>query len=92
MDELKSYCETKGFPFTVDSKKSHEGNSFDMGEAAGHFAYIEDPDGILIEFVETHKIALLKKLGLYLDLRKRDPRKALPDWMLNTLRFSRVKR
>ena len=91
MDELKIFCESKGFPFTVDSKKSHEGNSFDMGEAAGHFAYIEDPDGILIEFVETHKIALLKKLGLYLDLRKRDPRKALPKWMLNTLRFSRVK-
>lgn len=91
MDELKSFCETRGFPFTVDSKKSHEGNSFDMGEAAGHFAYIEDPDGILIEFVETHKIALLKKLGLYLDLRKRDPQKALPDWMLNTLKFSRVK-
>jgi catechol 2,3-dioxygenase-like lactoylglutathione lyase family enzyme len=91
MDELKSFCEAKGFPFTVDSKKSHEGNSFDMGEAAGHFAYLEDPDGILIEFVETHKIALFKKLGLYLDLRKRDPNKALPDWMLNTLRFSRVK-
>jgi catechol 2,3-dioxygenase-like lactoylglutathione lyase family enzyme len=91
MDELKSFCEAKGFPFTVDSKKSHEGNSFDMGEAAGHFAYIEDPDGVLIEFVETHKIALFKKLGLYLDLRKRDPNKALPDWMLNTLRFSRVK-
>jgi catechol 2,3-dioxygenase-like lactoylglutathione lyase family enzyme len=91
MDELKNFCESKGYPFSVDSKKSHEGNSFDMGEAAGHFAYIEDPDGILIEFVETHKIALLKKLGLYLDLRKRDPHKALPDWMLNTLRFSRVK-
>jgi catechol 2,3-dioxygenase-like lactoylglutathione lyase family enzyme len=91
MDELKIFCEAKGFPFTVDSKKSHEGNSFDMGEAAGHFAYIEDPDGILIEFVETHKIALLKKFGIYLDLRKRDPHKALPDWMLNTLKFSRVK-
>jgi catechol 2,3-dioxygenase-like lactoylglutathione lyase family enzyme len=91
MDELKSFCEGKGFPFTVDSKKSHEGNVFDMGEAAGHFSYIEDPDGTLIEFVETHKIPLLKKLGLYLDLRKRDPNKALPDWMLNTLRFSRVR-
>jgi catechol 2,3-dioxygenase-like lactoylglutathione lyase family enzyme len=91
MDELKSFCEAKGFPFTVDSKKSHEGNVFDMGEAAGHFSYIEDPDGTLIEFVETHKIPLLKKLGIYLDLRKRDPQKALPGWMLNTLKFSRVK-
>ena len=40
MDELRNFCESKGFPFTVDSKKSHEGNSFDMGEAAGHFSYI----------------------------------------------------
>jgi hypothetical protein len=80
-----------GFPFTVDTKKSRDGNSFDMGEAAGHFSYIEDPDGTLIEFVETHKVAILKKLGLYLNLRKRDPHKALPKWMLRTLSFSRVK-
>ncbi|MDR2887430.1 MAG: VOC family protein [Bacteroidales bacterium] len=91
MDEIKSYCEAKGYPFTVDSKHSHEGNSFDMGEAAGHFSYIADPDGVLIEFVETHKIPVLKKLGIYIDLRKRDPKKALPDWMLGVLRFSRVK-
>ena len=91
MDELKSYCESKGYPFTVDSKKAHEGNSFDMGEAAGHFSYIEDPDGTLIEFVETHKVPLLKKLGWYLDLRQRDPQKSLPDWMLGMMRFSRVK-
>ncbi|MBA4321535.1 MAG: glyoxalase [Odoribacter sp.] len=91
MDNLKKLCGEKGFPFTVDSKKSHEGKSFDMGEAAGHFSYIEDPDGTLIEFVETHKVAILKKLGWYLDLRKRDPKKALPKWMLRTLSFSRVK-
>lgn len=91
MDELKNFCEKKGFPFTVDSKKSHEGNSFDMGEAAGHFSYIEDPDGTLIEFVETHKVPILKKLGWFLDLRKRDPNKSLPDWIINTLKFSRVK-
>lgn len=92
MDELKEFCESKGFPFTVDSKKSHEGNSFDMGEAAGHFSYLEDPDGTLIEFVETHKVPILKKIGWYLDIRKRDPRKSLPDWILKTLKFSRVKK
>lgn len=92
MDELREFCDSKGFPFTVDSKKSHEGNSFDMGEAAGHFSYIEDPDGTLIEFVETHKVPILKKIGWYLDLRKRDPRKSLPKWILKTLRFSRVKK
>jgi catechol 2,3-dioxygenase-like lactoylglutathione lyase family enzyme/uncharacterized glyoxalase superfamily protein PhnB len=91
MDELKSFCERKGFPFTVDSKKSREGNSFDMGEAAGHFSYIEDPDGTLIEFVETHKMPIFKKLGFYFDLRKRDPNKPLPNWMVKALRFSRVK-
>jgi catechol 2,3-dioxygenase-like lactoylglutathione lyase family enzyme len=91
IDNLKKFCESKGFPFTVDSKMSHEGNSFDMGEAAGHFAYIEDPDGTLIEFVETHKVPILKKIGWYLDLRKRDPQKSLPDWIVKTLRFSKVR-
>ena len=91
MDELKSFCEKRGFPFKVDSKMSHDGNSFDMGEAAGHFSYIEDPDGTLIEFVETHKVPILKKFGWYLDLRKRDPEKTLPGWMINTLKYSRVK-
>ena len=86
---LKNSVRLKGFPFTVDSKKSHEGSAFDMGEAAGHFSYIEDPDGTLIEFVETQKVPVLKKFGLYLDLRKRDPNKSLPDWMVKTLRFSR---
>ena len=91
MDQLKSFCDSKGFPFTVDSKKSHDGNSFDMGEAAGHFSYIEDPDGTLIEFVETHKIPIMKKFGWYINIRKRDAHKSLPDWMLKTLKFSRVK-
>jgi catechol 2,3-dioxygenase-like lactoylglutathione lyase family enzyme len=91
MDELRSHCLQLGFPFTVDTKTSFEGNSFDMGEAAGHFSYIADPDGTLIEFVETHKVPIMKKFGLYLDLRKRDPNKSLPDWMVKTLKFSRVK-
>jgi catechol 2,3-dioxygenase-like lactoylglutathione lyase family enzyme len=91
MDSLRNKCNEKGFPFTVDSEKSREGDSFDMGEAAGHFSYIEDPDGTLIEFVETHKVPILKKIGWYLDLRKRDPQKALPKLMLRMLSFSRVK-
>jgi catechol 2,3-dioxygenase-like lactoylglutathione lyase family enzyme len=90
MDELRNYCFGKNYPFTVDSKKSHDGNSFDMGEAAGHFSYIEDPDGTLIEFVESHKLPVLKKIGWYIDLRKRAD-KPLPDWILKTLKFSRVR-
>jgi catechol 2,3-dioxygenase-like lactoylglutathione lyase family enzyme len=91
MDALRSECESKGFAFTVDSTQTLKTDTFDMGEAAGHFAYIEDPDGTLIEFVETDKIPIMKKLGWYLDLRKRDPRKPLPNWILKTLKFSRVK-
>lgn len=86
MDSLREECESKGFPFTVDSA-----NSFDMGVAAGHFAYIEDPDGTLIEFVETHKLPILKKIGWYMNLRNRKRGKSLPTWMLKTLAWGRVK-
>ena len=86
MQTLKKYCADSGYPFTVESNPD-----FDMGDAAGQFAYIEDPDGALIEFVETHKIPILKKFNWYLDLDKRDPSKILPDWMLKTLKFNRVK-
>lgn len=86
MQDLQKACEAKGFPFTVDSK-----NTFDMGEAGGHFSYIEDPDGTLIEFVETHKIPVIKKIGWYLNLKKRDPEKNLPNFVLKALKFNRVK-
>jgi len=91
MDGIREYCESKGYPFVVNSKQSQEGSSFDMGEAAGYFAYITDPDGTLIELVETHKIPVLKKFGIFLDLRKRNPKKSLPKWILRGLGFSRVK-
>jgi catechol 2,3-dioxygenase-like lactoylglutathione lyase family enzyme len=91
MDALRTECETKGFAFTVDSTHTLKTDTFDMGEAAGHFAYIEDPDNTLIEFVETDKIPIMKKFGWYLDLRKRDPRKPLPNWILKTLKYSRIK-
>ncbi len=86
MQDLQKACEANGFPFTVDSK-----NTFDMGEAGGHFSYIEDPDGTLIEFVETHKIPVVKKIGWYLNLKKRDPEKPLANYILKALRFNRVK-
>jgi catechol 2,3-dioxygenase-like lactoylglutathione lyase family enzyme len=86
MNFLEKECADAGFPFTVNSK-----NSFDMGDAAGQFSYIEDPDGTLIEFIETHKVPLLRKIGWYLDLSKKNPEKPLPDWMVKTLRFNKVK-
>jgi catechol 2,3-dioxygenase-like lactoylglutathione lyase family enzyme len=75
-------CGKAGHSFTVNSN-----NSFDMGKAAGQFAYNEDPDGTLIEYVETHKVPILKKLNWYLDLRKRKQVKPLPDWMVRCLGF-----
>jgi len=86
MDALGRDLSEQDFPFTVDSA-----DSFDMGEAAGRFTYVEDPDGTLIEFVETHKVPIIKKIGWYIDMTKRDPEKSLPNWMIKALRFSRVK-
>ncbi len=86
MPAMKEKCIAAGHPFTVDSA-----NSFDMGEAAGHFTYIEDPDGTLIEFVETHKIPVIKKIGWYINLKKRNPAKPLPRIITNSLALMRVK-
>jgi len=86
LNDIKKECTAKGFPFTVDS-----GDHFDMGTAAGSFAYISDPDGTPIEFVETHKVPIFEKLGIYLHLEKRDPLKSFPSWIIKALRFSRVK-
>ncbi len=87
MDLLKTRCEAAGHPFTVDS-----GESFDMGDAGGRFAYVEDPDGTLLEFVETHKLPVVKKLKWNLDLRKRDARKPLPRWMISAMGLGRVRK
>lgn len=88
---LKKECAEKGFPFTVDSDVHPTGKPFDMGEAAGHFSYIEDPDGTLIEFVETHKLPILKKLGLYINLwKRRDVTQPLSDRVMKMLRFMKV--
>lgn len=89
MDKLKAYCASKGFNFTVDSNPDL--GSFSMGEAAGHFSYIEDPDGTLIEFVETHKVPVIKKLGWYIDIKKKKVGESLPSWIIKAMRFSKVK-
>ena len=83
MDALKESL--SDYPFTVDS-----GTSFDMGEAAGRFAYIEDGDGTLIEFVETLKIPIIKKIGWYLNLSNRPLGKPLPSIILKALGLARV--
>ena len=86
MDALKETAAAAGFPFTVDSKES-----FAMEAAAGRFCYLEDPNGTLIELVETHRVPILKKWGWYLNLKKRNLEKPLPDWMIKMLALSKVK-
>ncbi len=92
MKELKEYCESKGHPFTSDSNPEaydSEAKIFDMGGASGHFTYIEDPDGNLIEFVETYYVPIVAKLGLGINLKTRDPERPLPDFMMAGLKFLR---
>jgi len=89
MDLLREEVKLKGFPFTVDS--ALQGETFDMGEAAGSFSYIQAPEGTLIEFVETHKVPILKKWGIYINLRKRPAGKPLPRWLLKLFGLKRVK-
>jgi len=83
MNEMKRFCESEGHPFTVDS--CPDGERFDMGEASGRFCYIEDPDGTLIELVETEKVPIVGKLGWYIDMKKRDPAKQLPRFLFRMM-------
>ncbi|MBQ1709046.1 MAG: VOC family protein, partial [Bacteroidales bacterium] len=85
MDAVEADCKAAGHPFVCDS-----GADFGMGDAGGHFTYIEDPDGTLIELVETFRIPVAKKFGIYINFTKRDDHKPMPRWMLKALRFLRV--
>lgn len=86
MDLLKMMMKEKGYDFTVDSA-----SGFSMQDAAGRFCYIEDPDGTLIELVQTHKVPVFKKLGWYIHLTKRSSDKPLPNWMVSMLGWNKVK-
>jgi catechol 2,3-dioxygenase-like lactoylglutathione lyase family enzyme len=86
MESLQKVLAKSGHNFTVDS-----GSTFAMGEAGGRFAYVEDPDGALIELVETHKIPIMKKYGWFLDLRKRKGNKPLAKWMFKVLAMASPK-
>lgn len=85
MDALKEKASNFGYSFTVDSSAS-----FNMETAAGRFCYTEDPDGTLIELVETHKIPILKKMGWFLDLQTRSNNKPLPALMIRTMGLNKV--
>jgi catechol 2,3-dioxygenase-like lactoylglutathione lyase family enzyme len=87
MKYLEQECAALGYPFVINSA-----TGFEMGEATGHFTYNEDPDGTLIEYVEAQRVPILKKLGWYFNLKNRDMRKPLPNWMVKALRFNRRKK
>ena len=67
------------------------GEDFKMDIADGHFTYVEDPDGTLIEFVETFRIPVAPKWGIFLNLRKMNEHKKLPKFLVKALRFMRIK-
>ncbi|MEP6583894.1 MAG: VOC family protein [Ginsengibacter sp.] len=86
MDALEKSARMLGYNFTIDSK-----NSYAMDTATGRFCYVEDPDGTLIELVETHKIPIIKKWNWHIDLKKRKGQKPLPDWIISMLALNKVK-
>jgi catechol 2,3-dioxygenase-like lactoylglutathione lyase family enzyme len=75
-----------GYGFTCDSN-----DALSMGQTKVHCTYIHDDDRTLIELIEVYKVPIMEKWGIFLNVEKRDPLKPLPDFMLKSLRFSRVK-
>ncbi|REE05801.1 VOC family protein [Marinoscillum furvescens] len=74
-----------GFPFSILSNPD-----FRMGDAGGHWGYMEDPDGTLIEMVETHHLPIIKKIGWKLNLSRRSPVRPVAPWILWALRFKKL--
>lgn len=86
MDALLDACRAAGIEVTVDS-----GETFDMGDAGGRFAYVEDAAGTLIEFVETHRLPVVPALGINVSLSKGGVGKSVPRWILRLLALKRTK-
>ena len=87
MAALGAKLDRAGFGFTCDSNEA-----LTMGDSTKvHCTYCEDPDGTLIELIEVYKIPIVEKWGIYLNVAKRDPEKPLPNYMLKSLKFARVK-
>jgi hypothetical protein len=53
--------------------------------------YIDDPDECWLELIEVHKVPIIEKWGVYLNVQKRGADEPLPKWMLKALKFSRIK-
>lgn len=85
MEDLGQRLTEHGFGFTCDSR-----SALDMGNTKVHCTYIDDPDQTWLELIEVHKVPIVEKWGIYLNVAKRNPLKPLPDFMLKALRFSRI--
>ena len=86
MKKLGENLAAQGYAFRCDSN-----DALSMGQTKVHCTYIDDTDGTLIELIEVYKVPIVEKWGVFLNVEKRDPLKPLPNFMLNALRFSRIK-
>lgn len=86
MEGMRERAKALGHDFVCDG-----GEDFKMSGADGHFTYVEDPDGTLIELVETFRVPVLKKLGIYLNVKNKDDHKTLPRLIMKAMGFLRVK-
>lgn len=86
MEALGEALGRTGFGFRCDTA-----DAIGMGETKVHCTYIDDPDECWLEMIEVHKIPIIEKWGLFLDVQKRGADAPLPKWMLKALRFSRIR-
>ncbi len=86
MSVLEEKFAESGHPFTCDTN-----DVLDMGNTQVRCVYVEDPDGTLIELIEVYRIPLIEKWGVFLNVQKREPHKAVPSWLIKLMRFNRVK-
>jgi catechol 2,3-dioxygenase-like lactoylglutathione lyase family enzyme len=86
MRGLADVLAQKNIQFKCDSQAA-----LSMGKTQVHCAYVVDPDGILIELIEVYKIPLIEKWGIFLNVHGKKAGKALPNWLIRLLRFSRIK-
>lgn len=91
MDGIKMHCEKSGHPFVLDSSDTENGKSFNMGDVTSRVAYINDPDGTAIEFVETHKVPLIPALGIAINLKSKTTNKNVPKWVYKLIKLNKVK-
>jgi len=89
--KLKEQLLDKGFTFFIVGSQN-EKSFVNLDNTLGTFSHTHDPDGTLIEFVETHKVPIIKSLNVRLNLNRRDPQKPIPSWIIRALKFNRSKK